>query len=172
LDFERISDLAAPFGIQVIAGPEDDVLTRYVLAAERMRPDIIVRCTADNPLVFQEGIRLALDRFDPGKEDYLVMDSLPLGAGFELLATTALVRASREARDAYEREHVTPYIYRHPELFRLSSIPAPCEVSSPGLRVTVDTPRDYERMSEWYAKYMDQSTGIVDLAEVVKNESS
>lgn len=170
-DLDRLSTLALPYGIRVIEGPEDDVLARFVLAAKMMRPEIIVRCTADNPLVFADGIRIALAQFDAAQDDYLVMDSLPYGAGFEILTNSVLKRAALESRTEAEREHVTPYIYHHPELFRLKTVPAPEEVASPKLRVTVDTQEDYDRMCGWYRKYMDLKSGLVDLSEVVKNES-
>ena len=64
----------------------------------------------------------------------------PRGLDTEVIARGALERAAREAREPHQREHVTPYIYEHPDLFRLASVENPDDRSQ--LRWTVDTPED------------------------------
>jgi spore coat polysaccharide biosynthesis protein SpsF len=63
----------------------------------------------------------------------------------ESVAAEALLRAEREAVSPAEREHVCPYLYGHPELFRLHRPLAPRIWQFPSLRLTVDTPEDLLR---------------------------
>ncbi len=169
-DFERIRGIAAPFNTIVVVGPEDDVLERYRLAAEKTQADVVVRCTADNPLVFFEGIDKALEVFHPTDCDYLVMDGLPYGSGFEVFSRKVLEEAADQGKTLREREHVTPYIYDRPKQFRIRKIPAPTDMVAPDLRVTVDTQEDYDRMLGFYMRYYDSSIGTVPLKQVVANE--
>jgi spore coat polysaccharide biosynthesis protein SpsF len=68
---------------------------------------------------------------------------LPLGTNLEVIAAPALRRAHREATQPEEREHVTPYLRGHPELFRLETRPCAVNESVRGLRLTLDYPSDY-----------------------------
>jgi spore coat polysaccharide biosynthesis protein SpsF len=70
----------------------------------------------------------------------------PLGLDAEVFTRDALVRAHLEARLPYEREHVTPYIYNHPELFSLRNVVHSSDLSA--YRLTVDEPavsRSYKK---------------------------
>ena len=75
--------------------------------------------------------------------------------GVELIAAEALLRAEAEAREAFEREHVCPYLYNHPELFAIDRPEAPAEYRLPGARVTVDTAADYEAVVRIYGVLYD-----------------
>jgi len=145
---DAVSDfapLAEEAGFTLVAGPRDDVLARYCLAIRRSGAERIIRATGDNPFVFadaavsinREALSLAAD--------YAAYSGLPYGAGVESVASEALLRAEKEARNQAEREHVCPYLYAHPELFRLHRPLAPCQWQDPALRITVDTREDYER---------------------------
>ncbi len=124
-----------------------DVLDRYYRAAMREGADIVVRITSDCPLVDPEVIDLVTNTLlsDP-EADYasntLPPRTYPLGLDVEALTMAALERSWREDARQDWREHVTPYIYRHPELFRLVPVQASADYSS--LRLTVDTGPDLE----------------------------
>jgi spore coat polysaccharide biosynthesis protein SpsF len=142
--------LAEEAGFSLITGPKEDVLARYckvidLLAIRRFGAARIVRATADNPFVFLDAAA-AIDR-EAGAQaaDYAAYDGLPLGAGVEVVTCEALLRAEREAREPAEREHVCPYLYANPEIFRLYRPPPPVQWQAPGLRLTVDTREDYEQ---------------------------
>lgn len=137
---------AARCGFQTFVGPEENVLERYVLAARQFGVTTVVRATGDNPLVSWELARQALGELRRRDADYCGYDGPPLGTGVEIVRTAALERAVRETRSRYDREHVTPYIYRHPELFAAFRIPAPAAFCLPQGRVTLDTPEDYRRL--------------------------
>jgi len=146
------SQLAAEAGFLLVAGPKDDVLARYCLAIRRTGADRIIRATGDNPFVFVDA---AVSINSEGVElnaDYAAYSELPYGAGVESVSSEALLRAEREAEAPAEREHVCPYLYNHPELFRLHRPPAPPRWRAPEIRLTVDTHDDYQRALAIYRR--------------------
>ncbi len=128
-----------------VRGPEDDVLARYSQAANLRKPDAIVRLTADCPLIDPRIVEHAIDLYQKKfpQWDYLsntIERTFPRGMDVEVFSTEALLRANQEARNPYEREHVTPYIHHHPELFRRRNFHRTQNLSA--YRLTVDTPDD------------------------------
>lgn len=169
-DVKRVREICGPLGCRVVWGSEPDVLGRYLKAVRTLGSEVVVRTTADNPLVDHRTLTEALERFDPDAMDALVVEGLPYGAGFEIVSASALERCGRMAKAPEEREHVTPFLYGHPELFRVGRLPAPERVRMPELRVTVDTAEDFERMRSWYEACYDEAEGTADLEEVVRRE--
>jgi spore coat polysaccharide biosynthesis protein SpsF len=137
--------LAEQAGFDLLGGSKEDVLSRYGDAVRRFGIDRLIRATADNPFVFADAANVlnqeALDR----KADYAGYSGLPHGAGVESVAAEALLRAEREAAFKPEREHVCPYLYTHPEWFLLHRPLAPLVWQAPSLRISIDTPEDYQR---------------------------
>src|SRR5690606_23527844 len=114
-------------GVPFIRGSEIDVLSRYLLAMGKFPTEIIVRITADCPLTdpnLIDALVLHLKNAR-GTLDYhsntLPPRRIPHGLDVEVFLSRALERTGREAARPDEREHVTPYIYRHPDLFRIST---------------------------------------------------
>ncbi len=117
-----VAEEAARLGVPVFRGSEQDVLDRYHRAAEAFGADPVVRVTSDSPLLDPEVGGIVLKAYEAEAPDYAsntVQRTYPLGLNLEAIRSAALNRAWREARRPYERVHVTPYIYQHPELFRL-----------------------------------------------------
>lgn len=132
-------------GFETFAGDRDDVLDRFIRAGRLYEPELIIRATGDNPLVAIEPAREVLELIskDPGC-DYAAMKGLPLGCGVEIFRREALEKAYARSSDPYDHEHVTPYIYRHPEEFVLRYLQ-----NSPPMeehRVTLDTEGDFLRI--------------------------
>lgn len=146
-----IETYARGVGIGVHRGPLDDVLSRFIGAlAQAGDPKTFVRLTADCPLADPALIDRCIERHAASGADYTYNSldwTFPKGLDVEVCETEALRRADRETTDAYDREHVTPYIYRHPQLFRLNPI-----TRDPPLRYrwTVDTPEDFGFVSAVY----------------------
>jgi len=144
--------LADESGFTLFTGPKDDVLGRYCLAVRKFNIQRVIRATGDNPFVFADAAAainadaLALDA------DYAGYGGLPLGAGVESVSAAALLRAEAESAVPYEREHVCPYLYAHPELFSLHRPLAPLRWQGADIRLTIDTREDYERMQTLYAE--------------------
>ena len=137
--------LAAEAGFTLFTGPKEDVIGRYCLALRTLGIDRVIRATGDNPFVFTDAAAAINAEALALGADYAGYSGLPLGAGVESVSADALFQAEVEAAAPYEREHVCPYLYNHPELFRLHRPLAPRRWQGPDLRVTVDTREDYER---------------------------
>ena len=151
------SQLAVEAGFLLVVGPKEDVLARYCLAINRTGADRIIRATGDNPFVFVDAATAINDEALELNADYAAYSDLPCGAGIESVSSEALLRAEREAKDPAEREHVCPYIYNHPELFRIHKPPAPPVWREPEIRITVDTHDDYEKAIALYRRVLSMS---------------
>lgn len=144
---DPVEEAARALGFSVFRGSEDDVLSRYVGAAEASRADVIVRITADCPLMdpaeVDRVVRLFLSA--AGGLDYAANQGPserrgPLGLAVEAFTIEALEKSAREGREARHREHVTPYLYEAPGRFRTALFHP--EIDRSELRLTVDTPDD------------------------------
>ena len=148
-----IVDLAHREAWPVERGSEHDLLDRYIQAARAHRADVIVRITSDCPMIDPALVDETIDAFVAAGCDYasntLEPRTYPRGLDVEVVARDALERAWREDTDPAWREHATPYLYRHPELFRLLRVPAPDDHSEQ--RWSVDTPDDFELIRRIYA---------------------
>jgi spore coat polysaccharide biosynthesis protein SpsF len=134
--------------VTVIRGPEIDVLGRFALAARITGATTVVRLTADCPLIDPAVIDLAIESFGVANCDYLSNmhpPTWPYGMAVEVMTRQVLDEAVAEAIDPDEREHVTPFVYRRPERYRLRSITRQPDLSAQ--RWTVDTPEDFELVS-------------------------
>jgi spore coat polysaccharide biosynthesis protein SpsF len=151
------SQLAVEAGFLLVAGPKDDVLARYCLAIRRTGADRIIRATGDNPFVFVDAAAAINSEAIEQNADYAAYSDLPYGSGVESISSEALLRAEREAETPAEREHVCPYLYNHPEIFRLHRPTAPPRWRGPEIRLTVDTHDDYERALALYRRLFSLS---------------
>jgi spore coat polysaccharide biosynthesis protein SpsF len=139
-------------GVPVFRGSEEDVLDRYYQAAKASDAEAVVRITSDCPLVDPGVIDQVVGAFLDEQVDYAsnsIVRTYPRGLEVEVMNTVTLARAWRQAKEPYQRTHVTPYIYENPALFRLVSVTADRDYS--GYRWTVDTPEDLEFVREVYA---------------------
>ncbi len=144
--------LAADLGVGCFAGPEDDVLARYAGAAREFAADPVVRLTADCPLIDPALVDRCVEAFfaTPGCDYAALGGEFPDGLDTEVIGAAALRHADADARLASEREHVTPYVKKHPELFRSTTVPFPAVLGA--RRWTVDEPRDLELVRAIWAR--------------------
>ena len=138
---DRLAEAIESEGYMVSRGPSEDVLARYVVAAERSKAQVAIRLTADCPMLSPRVSGRVLDAFvDCDYASNTVVRSYPRGLDTEVLSVEALLLADSESTRPSEREHVTPFIYNHPERFTLRSLVDGVDRS--GMRWTVDTPED------------------------------
>jgi len=138
--------LAREEGFELFVGSEEDVLDRFCRAAARFGVRRVVRATGDNPLVSPAQVRSLLELHEARGWQLSHYLGPPLGTGVEVVEASALAEAGECAVDPYEREHVTPYLYRHPERFRVGEPPCPAAWHMPEARLTLDTAEDYEQL--------------------------
>jgi len=141
-----VAEEAARLGARSYRGPELDVLRRFQEASETFRPDIVVRATADNPLIDIGSVDRIVEGLRAGNLDLCMESELPYGAATEACTAEALAKAHRFARDIRDREHVTLYIKEHREEFCVSYLTPPEHLRRPQIRVTVDTAEDFMLM--------------------------
>jgi spore coat polysaccharide biosynthesis protein SpsF len=149
------------YGAGVFRGSETDVLSRYFFAAKQYQADIVVRVTSDCPLIDPALLCRMLRRFHELRTagtavDYLsntLSRTYPRGLDAEIFLFSALARAYAEGQKPEAREHVTPYIWGHPEIFRLHGFTGPIDLSR--YRWTLDTADDYAFLLAVYAALGD-----------------
>jgi spore coat polysaccharide biosynthesis protein SpsF len=134
-------------GVPSHRGSEHDVLSRFAGAAQQASADVVLRATADCPLIDPGVVDACVERFlDPSSSfDYVsncIVRTFPRGMDTEVFTRAALDAANREATDPSDREHVTPFLYRHPERFQLGSYTRDTDESR--YRLTVDTQADFD----------------------------
>lgn len=137
-----IESLCNKVGAFCFRGDLYNVLERFYYAASRHGLDTIVRLTADNPCYDYRIIEKSIESHIENHNDYTITEDYPLGTNVEIISFSALEACFRKASCEYEKEHVTPYIYKtKPEEFKIVTLPA--SVNRAGLRLTLDTEDDY-----------------------------
>jgi spore coat polysaccharide biosynthesis protein SpsF len=168
---DAIATVCRESTIDVFRGSEHDVLARYLGAARQFDADPIVRVTADCPLLDPAAVDAVVGRFEVGDVDYAANinpPTLPDGLDTEAFSRNALERAAREARLRSEREHVTPYIRNHPEIFRIANVRHARDLSA--MRWTVDEPDDLELVRAVYAEFGNHDFGMEDVLRLLAEQ--
>lgn len=158
---DELASAATARGMHVVRGDEHDVLSRFITAADQTGAAWIVRVCADNPFIDGREIdRLVaftvdgsarytfnhLNRMDNGYAD---------GFGAEMIRADALREVARDTHGASDREHVTAYVWKHPDRFAIATLPAPAALRRPELRFDIDTPEDLERLQRFASLGID-----------------
>jgi spore coat polysaccharide biosynthesis protein SpsF len=158
--------------IACFRGKEADVLDRYYRAACAFGAAIVVRVTADCPLHDPRVIDAVVSRFDVATMDYMsntIDRTYPDGLDTEVFSFAALERAWRDAQWTSEREHVTSYMWKHPELFRIQQIRQDRDLSA--LRWTVDEPQDLAFVREVYRRLPSADFGMDEVVALLADDA-
>ncbi len=166
---EVLCRVAEEHGILSYRGSEDNVLDRFIRAAEAHGIDRMIRVCSDNPFLQTDSFPLFFATHDALPEedrpDYLAYgfaDGTPtikshLGLYSELTTLSALHRAAAATQEKLYLEHVTIYLYQHPADFRICLLPVPAPWEGRrDLRFTLDTPQDFQLLSSLYADFYGQ----------------
>lgn len=132
-------------------GSEQDVLSRYYEAALHLKAENIVRITADDPFKDPEVVDRAIELYQSGEYDFVYNTkptTFPEGLDVEIFTVGSLAIAFQEATDPFDREHVTPYLYRNPHRFYQANLLHDEDLSC--LRWTIDTWVDYQMAENIY----------------------
>lgn len=153
-DDDDIDSLCRSLDVPVVRGPLDDVLARYCLAARELNGDVVVRLTADCPLMDAGVIDRVIERFLATGVDYASNahpPTFPDGLDVEVISRAALEIAGREAQLPSDREHVTLFVHRQPDRFALVNVASERDLSA--MRWTVDYDADLEFVREVYRAF-------------------
>ncbi len=136
----------SPF--RIFTGPEDDVLARFCMASRKYSVRTIIRATGDNPLVSSAYAMKILKIHRSEMADLSHYLGLPLGTGVEIVESGALYEVEGSTDDSFEREHLTAYMYRNRERFKIIEPYPENSAVFEGAEVSVDTVSDYALVSE------------------------
>ena len=172
LEDEAIEDECLTRGIEVYRGDPTDVLDRCYRAAKTVEASVVVRLTADCPLIdpglIDDAVRAFLTADPP--VDFVSnrlpdQRTYPAGTDVEVCSIEALHRAWSEADQPHQREHVMPYLYEKPGRFKTLLLQHDADLS--WLRLTVDEQADLDFVRQVYERLGNQSTWleVVDLIE-------
>lgn len=150
---DEIIDITKKENVKYFRGSKENVLFRYYFAAKENNIDLIVRITSDCPCVDADIIDLTVDDHTNKIADYTsnsLIRTYPHGLDVEVFNFNALEKAYKNATKEYEKEHVTPYINRNPQKFKINIVKAPKELYAPDMRITLDTEEDYALLCAVY----------------------
>jgi spore coat polysaccharide biosynthesis protein SpsF len=149
--------LCADMNVRVYCGHESDPLERYYQAARLYGADHVLRLKGDCPLIDPQVIDQAIRLHLTLGADYTgntLQRTYPVGQDVEILSRTTLERVWREAGLRSEREHITLYIPKHADAFRIAHLTQSENMSAK--RWTVDYPEDYQLLQRIFdALYAD-----------------
>lgn len=134
-------------GVSIWRGSEDDVLKRVLDAATAYKADVIVELTGDCPLVDPALMDEVIAHYVAHPElDYVSNNkerSYARGFDVQVFSRAVLAEVDRLTQDPADHEHVSLYIYEHPERYKIATLRAPEALFAPEQRVCVDTEKDY-----------------------------
>ena len=156
---DELARMLTQHDLSVVRGSLPDVLGRYVKATEDLpEDDVVVRLTADNVVPDGDFVKELVAAFEQSGLDYLGGDvpenRMPCGVKGEAFRVSTLRRTAAAATEAYDREHVTPWIIRNTR----SGIFTSRRLAGEDLarfRCTVDTKEDYDRVRSLFEGISD-----------------
>jgi spore coat polysaccharide biosynthesis protein SpsF len=144
-----IIDICKSCGFDYFRGSEDDVLDRFYQAVKNIEPKWIVRATSDCPLIDPTLVDAVISFAQVNNVDYAsntILEIFPNGQDIEVFKFAALKTAWENAKLKSDREHVTPYIKAHSNIFNKDTflvINFPSAKNYGEVRMTVDEHRDF-----------------------------
>lgn len=137
--------------IGLFRGAAEDVLGRALSAAKYLNADAVVRISGDSPFMDARLVDQVVRKFRDTTPDIATNvhpRTYPAGMSVEVIATTTLERLDREVTELADREHVTKYLYDHPDGYRIENVAA--HESMRDVDLALDTPGDFE-LATWLA---------------------
>lgn len=148
---DAIEAFTKDLGCACYRGSEQDVLDRFIQAGESVSADTLVRITADCPFLDPDLIDKMIEFCGSEDLDYtgcVHERSYPRGLDAEVVRLSSLRRVAASGLEQRHREHVTPYLYEHPELFSIASYVADGDWFRPVFRFCLDNETDLDLLRE------------------------
>ena len=168
---DDLASVVADTGVDVVRGVLNDVLDRYMSVLATYDADVIVRLTADCPLVSPTVIDDVISAFHDSQADYVsntMAPTYPDGLDVEVVTAEALRKVASTSHDSVEREHVTLGVYRHPETFAIENFVDPAGRNNAHMRWTVDNPEDLEFVRWVYASLTERPFDYPQVLELME----
>jgi spore coat polysaccharide biosynthesis protein SpsF len=162
---DAVETECARLGVPSYRGPVDDVLTRFLGVLDEHQSDVVLRFTADCPLLDPQLVARTHRVFLAAGVDYLttsITRTLPRGLDVEVVRTPVL-RAIDAIATEHHRTHVTSYIYTHADDFDVIGLTAQPDLSH--LRLTLDTEDDWRLIEAIVGHFGDDAVSVRELAD-------
>ncbi|MBN1800510.1 MAG: glycosyltransferase family protein [Candidatus Lokiarchaeota archaeon] len=174
---EAIIEVATEHEVKSFVGDEDNVLSRYFYAAKKFNLDVIIRITSDCPFVDPMILDDMINFFQSNNYDYVrnvdETTNFPRGFEIEIFSSKVLSEIFTEAKTKPEKEHVTYYIYTHPEKFTMFSYNIEKLKKIDNLRLTIDEEADLKMCREIYKRLIEKQKpvdfSIFDIVKIVED---
>ncbi|MFH1197886.1 MAG: glycosyltransferase family protein [bacterium] len=146
---DAIEKLCVENKIDFFRGHPTDLLDRHYWAGKKLKADAVVKIPSDCPLIDPKIIDRVIDHYITNFDEYDYVSNLhpatyPDGNDVEIMSFEALKTAWENANQNFEREHTTPYIWTHPEMFKIGNIKWEANLDySTSHRWTIDYEEDY-----------------------------
>lgn len=171
---DPIVDLCKRIGCKYYRGSEDDVLLRVLDAAKSVEAQFIVEITGDAPLVDWRIIDKVIEEFNDAGVDYvanMLEKSYPMGFEVQVFSVDTLNQVNALTKSPVDHEHVSLYIYTHPEIFSIKNVTAEKALNYSELQFTLDTADDYKLISRIYDELypLNRDFSAIEVIELVKS---
>lgn len=155
---DKLIEVLDEYNIMHYRGSENDVLSRFIDSVKIYEPDIVVRATADDPLMSSECMDILIDNLIENDLDYTFMLGAPLGISVEVINANVFLQLEQE-NDLTEKdkEHVTTYIKSHPDKFKIKYLNALRKFNYPDLSFTVDTIEEFNYIQDIYNRFGEKT---------------
>lgn len=166
-----LEDTVKSFGYEVFRGNEEDVLKRYKNASDKYNGDVIIRVTGDCPLIDPVIVDNVISYFLINDFDYVrldVPDTFIRGFDVEVFSKEALNKTFKLAKEEKYREHVTLYMYNHPEDFKIGYVKG-SSLYNKNYRLCVDTEMDFQLVKYIYENFKDEYVSSKDVINYLDN---
>ena len=143
---QPVVNFADEHGVACFRGSEDDVLARVIGAGESAQADVLVEITGDCPVIDPDLVEQTVGMFLAHDVDYAsnsIIRSYPDGMDTQVMSMQALRNSAELTQDPLDREHVSRFIWQHPERYRIVNLVAPPSLHWPDLGLTLDEAGDY-----------------------------
>ncbi len=166
-----LEEVARQHNIGCFRGSEENVLSRFIGAAEKFGLKRLIRVCSDNPFLDASSFGRMFEAQDETGADYVCYafpDGRPtikshLGLFAELATTNALRKASSLTDEKLYLEHVTIYLYTHPDTFSIARLPLPDFLKRrTDIRLTLDTPSDFKLLNELSERVKNETDGSLE----------
>lgn len=168
-----LSTIALENNILFYRGSQEDVLSRIYNLCLNFRCENIVRINGDCPFIDSKLIDEIVEDHLMGGFDYssnIIEDSFPIGMHVEAIKFKAIEKAFKLSKLQIEREHVTPYIYNRPSVFKINSITS--KVNNSDLRLCIDYPEDLEMAKRVIIETEDNFLEVNELVRIIRNDAN
>lgn len=170
---DPIEALAKSLHVGCFRGSENDVLDRVLQAARRYSADIVVEITGDCPLIEAEKIDQMVCSYQHMQCDFMMNrfdGSYPPGLGLRIFWRETLERVNQLTQNPVDREHVTLYVWEHPELFSIYPFQNNLDRKYWDIRLTVDNEEDFVLIAAIFSELYPQNPrfdlyDMIDLLE-------